>query len=99
MSALSRTEVGQTESVFQVEGVFDVRAAKRVVEYVEAVGRQKAVRVDLSKVTEFHDFGVALLAQALKQTRLVRVRVVGLRTHQLRVMRYFGLDVGHLPRA
>ncbi len=87
---------GRSHSVFRAEGVFDVRAARRVAEYVEAVAGRGHVRIDLTKVTEFDDFGIAVLAQAVKHLRLVNVRVVGLRTHQFRLLKYFGVDAAVL---
>jgi hypothetical protein len=47
--------------------------------------------VDLTRVREFHDFGVTVLAQAL-QRRRGKVSVRGLRQHHLRLLRYLGID-------
>ena len=49
------------------------------------------VRIDLTRVREFHDFGVALLAQAIS-TRRAPTAVLGLREHHLRLLRYLGID-------
>lgn len=78
--------------MFQVEGIFDVRSARRVSEYIEGAAARGRVRVDLTKVTQFDDFGIAVLAQTLKHARLLQVSVVGLRMHQLRLLRYFGIE-------
>ncbi len=91
---MSKNEAERSESVLQVEGVFDIRAAKRVVEYLGSPGLRGRVHVDLTKVTEFHDFGIGILAQALSQMRPIRVRLAGLRTHQVRMLKYFGFDAG-----
>jgi hypothetical protein len=56
------------------------------------------LRVDLTKVREFHDFAVAVLAQALTRCR-AQVTLLGLRQHQIRVLRYFGVDTAPLERA
>ncbi len=96
---MSNGEAERRQSVLQMQGLFDVRAAQRVVEYLEGTRGQGPVRVDLTKITEFRDSGVAVLAQALKQMTWVRARLVGLRTHQVRMLKYFGLEASHLPQA
>lgn len=78
----------------QLVGTFDVRAAREVAGRLEEAAAGDRVEIDLSHVVEFQDFGIAVLAQALKQARRVDVRLTGLRQHQLKVMRYFGLDAG-----
>jgi len=84
------TECGQV--LIQAEGTFDVPAAERVArQLMEAAGLQ--VRIDLTQVRDFHDFGVAVLARALATRRQVDVR--GLRTHQIRLLRYLGIEAVH----
>jgi hypothetical protein len=56
------------------------------------------VVVDVTRVREFHDFGVAALGRALTRCR-ADVKVRGLRQHQVRVLRYFGVDAEPLERA
>lgn len=78
--------------VIRMDGVFDVPAAKKVAKAV-ADGAGREVAIDLTQVREFHDFGVAMLAQALAQsTRRVAVR--GLRQHHVRLLRYLGVETG-----
>ena len=48
------------------------------------------VYVDLSRVREFHDRAVAMLADVLAVAR-ARVSVRGLRQHQYRMLRYLGV--------
>jgi NCAIR mutase (PurE)-related protein len=80
--------------VIQADGTFDVPAAERVArELLEADGLE--VRVDLTRVRDFHDFGVAVLARALAARREVSVR--GLRTHQIRLLRYLGIEPAAEP--
>jgi anti-anti-sigma regulatory factor len=74
----------------RMEGVFDVAAAQTVVRAIERASADRDVRVDLTHVREFHDFAVAVLAQALARRR-ERVAVRGLRQHQLRLLNYLGL--------
>lgn len=75
--------------VIQADGTFDVPAAERVARAIQDADGL-AVRVDLTRVREFHDLGVAALAKALASRRRVEVR--GLRTHQIRLLRYLGID-------
>ena len=80
--------------VILADGTFDVPAAERVArELQHADGLE--VRVDLTQVREFHDFGVAVLARALASRRQVSVR--GLRTHQIRLLKYLGIDTMSEP--
>jgi hypothetical protein len=74
-----------------MEGVFDAAAAQRLATALERAGGEE-VRVDLTHVREFHDFGIAMLARALSGRH--RVALSGLRQHQLRLLRYFGIDAG-----
>jgi len=74
----------------RMEGVFDVTAAQTVVRALDRSPMETDVRIDLTHVREFHDFAVAVLAQALAKRR-DRVAVRGLRQHQLRLLNYLGL--------
>ncbi|HEX9053016.1 MAG TPA: STAS domain-containing protein [Anaeromyxobacter sp.] len=75
--------------VIRLEGVFDAEAAQRLSAAIETA-RGEDITVDLTDVREFHDFGIAMLARALSGPH--RVAVSGLRHHQLRLLRYFGID-------
>ncbi len=80
------------ETVIRLERAFDLPAA-RLVEYtLKRTGPGDRVRVDFGRVQQFHDFAVAVLAQALIKHRDVVVKVEGLRMHQVRLLRYFGVD-------
>ncbi len=80
------------ELVVRLDGVFDVPAARRVERLLERARPGDSVRLDLTHVREFHDFGIAVLAQALKHGNAVRLALQGLRQHQARLLRYFGVD-------
>lgn len=81
----------ETESVeIRMEGVFDVSAAQVVVRALDKAPLERIIRIDLTHVREFHDFAVAVLAQALAKRRQ-NVSVCGLRQHQLRLLNYLGL--------
>jgi anti-anti-sigma regulatory factor len=80
--------------VIQANGTFDVPAAERVARELQQAAEVE-VRIDLTQVRDFHDFGVAVLARALASRRQVDVR--GLRTHQIRLLRYLGIDAVSEP--
>ena len=81
----------ELESVeIRMDGVFDVAAAQSVVRALELAPSEQGVRIDLTQVREFHDFAVAVLANALAK-RAEHVSIRGLRQHQLRLLTYLGL--------
>ena len=93
---MPRSGARRGELLIEVDGVFDVPAAKRVGSLLERARPGDAIRIETSRVSHFQDFGLALLAQALKETRAARVAIRGLREHQLRILRYFGIDPSRL---
>jgi hypothetical protein len=86
------------DPMIRLEGVFDGLAARRLEALLVEAEADAEVHVDLTQVREFHDFGIAVLGQALTRSR-AHVTVRGLRQHQLRVLRYFGVDAGPLESA
>jgi anti-anti-sigma regulatory factor len=86
------TEDGRT--VIRVSGIFDSESA---CELSARLAREpdEDVVLDFSLVREFADLGVAALARGLADHRR-GLSLRGLRQHQLRVMRYFGVDVDAL---
>ena len=84
-------EAQRGRTVIRLEGVFDVPAARRLASTLADAGYAD-VRIDMTRVREFHDFGVALLARALAGRP--EVTVAGLRQHHLRLLRYLGIDAG-----
>jgi anti-anti-sigma regulatory factor len=87
-----------TESIISLEGVFDGVAARHLEERLLRAMPGDRILVDVTQVREFHDFGVAVLGRALTLCR-AEVKLRGLRQHQVRVLRYFGVDTGPLERA
>jgi anti-anti-sigma regulatory factor len=79
------------ESTIRLEGVFDGIAARRLEALLARAAPQVRFEIDLTQVREFHDFGVAVLANALTRTR-AHVVLSGLRRHQVRLLRYFGVE-------
>jgi hypothetical protein len=89
-------EASRAGLTIRIEGVFDVPAARRVRELLDAAPETDTVSVDLSHVREFLDPGVAVLAEALSGPAASRVAVRGLRQHQIRMLRYLGVALGAL---
>ena len=88
---MASTGAGERQPmIIEANGTFDVPAAERVVRQLLEADPDREVRVDLTQVRDFHDMGVAVLARALGGRRHVAVR--GLRTHQLRLLRYLGIE-------
>jgi hypothetical protein len=54
--------------------------------------------LDFSRTTDFVDYGIAVLATTLQQLENKSVRLRGLRQHQLRMFKYFGVDPAELNR-
>jgi ABC-type transporter Mla MlaB component len=84
--------VAEARTVIRMEGVFDVPAAKKLAVELDEM-RFADVRIDLTRVREFHDFGVALLAHCIAG-RHAPTTVIGLQEHHLRLLRYLGIDCG-----
>ena len=84
--------------LIHLSGTFDGVAARRLEALLVGAQPGTRLRVDLTKVREFHDFGIAVLAQALARSP-ARVTLLGLRHHQIRVLRYFGVDTAPLEHA
>jgi ABC-type transporter Mla MlaB component len=73
-----------------VAGPFDLPAAQRIARALADASQETLVHIDLTRVSHFDDSGVALLGRALACHRNAEVR--GLRRHQVRLLRYLGLE-------
>jgi hypothetical protein len=80
----------------RLEGTFDAPAVGRVRQVIESAEPRDHVRVDLTRIREFQDFGVAALADLLAKWPHVDVEVLGLRQHHVRLLRYLGAPAGVL---
>jgi ABC-type transporter Mla MlaB component len=79
----------------ELDGVFDMPAAQRVAEALSLVRPGGALHLDLRRVREIHDAGLAVLARSIESARdRVAVDVTGLRLHQLQLLRYLGVELG-----
>jgi ABC-type transporter Mla MlaB component len=76
--------------VIRMDGAFDIDSVQVIQSRIEGLPRDAEVYVDLSRVREFHDRAVAMLADVLAVAR-ARVSVRGLRQHQYRMLRYLGV--------
>jgi anti-anti-sigma regulatory factor len=81
---------GSNSLLIQPEGTFDAAAAREVAAALDRFEPTSRVRVDLTRVRDFQDLGVAVLARALQGHH--QVEVSGLRLHQLRLLKYYGVD-------
>lgn len=78
----------------ELDGVFDRTAALQLADALAWVKPGGEVEVDLTRVREFHDAGLAVLAQTIRRAGSeVRFQVKGLRTRQHRMLRYLGVDL------
>ena len=88
------------ELTFHVEGVLNGVTATELRNKVEAEacdpgsGQAPHIVIDFSRVRESYDFGISVLAHWLGQRGNARpkVHLRGLRTHQMRMFHYFGID-------
>ena len=90
-----QTETEGARTVIRVAGVFDRASAFELRDRLEREVARDLV-LDFSLVREFADLGVATLAHGLAGGADRRLHLRGLRQHQLRIFRYFGLDVDAL---
>jgi len=80
------------ELLLDFDGVFDLVAARRIQEALSRVRAGGVLAIDLSRVVEFEDLGVAALAGTIRQSGpAVHVVLRGLRQHQLSLLRYMGV--------
>jgi STAS domain len=84
-------ELEDGRTVIRVSGDFDSQSACELSDRLAREATDDVV-LDFSLVREFADLGVAALARGLADNpRGLSLR--GLRQHQLRIFRYFGVDV------
>jgi len=76
--------------VIRMDGAFDIESVQVIQSRIADLSGETEVYVDLSRVRDFHDRAVAMLADVLAAAR-ARVSVRGLRQHQYRMLRYLGV--------
>ena len=83
--------------VIRVLGAFDVMAARDVAKQVERAPAGAGVCIDLALARTIDDRGVVALSEAVRGRAVsAPVRLLGLRQHHVRVLRYHGADVAQL---
>jgi anti-anti-sigma regulatory factor len=82
-------EVDGSTALFRISGKFDGACAWDLAVSLEREALSE-VMVDFSRVTEFVDSGVAILASAISASPK-HIRLQGLRRHQERLFQYFGV--------
>ena len=76
---------------YRVTGKFDGACAFNLAHRIESEPLGEMI-LDFSQCAEFVDYGIAVLASALLSIPGKRVHLEGLRQHQLRLFKYFGVD-------
>src|SRR3954451_14956644 len=84
-------EVMGTVATWRTSGRFEASCAWELAGRLQEEALPELV-VDFSQVNDFVDYGVAVLSSALLSLPDKRVHLQGLRQHQLRVFKYFGID-------
>lgn len=87
---MRQAAMASDEVQLSVAGQFDLAAALRVARALTDAPEEMMVRIDLTSVSQFDDSGLALLGRALSGHRRAEVR--GLRQHQVRLLRYLGVE-------
>lgn len=91
MPACSVTrEVAGTTSRYRIDGRFEGACAWDLAGRLDREELPEVI-LDFAQVNDFVDYGVAILAGALLSLKAKRVHLTGLRQHQLRLFRYFGV--------
>ncbi len=73
-------------------GTFDAAEGWRLHDTLSKIEPGSQVTLDFRQVHDFHDFAIALLAQDIC-SREGHIAALGLCQHQLRMLRYFGVDI------
>ncbi len=84
-------ETAEDWALIRLEGTFDAAEGWRLHDVLSKLARGTRVALDFTQVRTFHDFAIALLAQDLSALA-GRVDARGLCHHQLRILKYFGVD-------
>lgn len=88
-------EVIGTTARYSIAGRFEAACAWELAGRVEKEPLFE-LTLDFSRCSEFVDHGIAVLSNALLAVPGKRVHLQGLRQHQLRLFKYFGVDADEL---
>ena len=92
--SVEREVIGSTAQ-YRVMGKFEGACAWDLAGRIEKEPLGE-LALDFSQCGEFVDYGVAVLASALLEAHGKVVHLKGLRQHQLRLFKYFGVDPDQL---
>jgi len=92
--SLEREVVGST-AFYRISGRFEGACAWDLSKRLEKEPLGELV-LDFSQVSDFVDYGIAVMANALLALRHKTVHLMGVRQHQLRLFKYFGVDPDQL---
>lgn len=84
------------ELLLRVDGTFDAAVAWELRGRIGGCAAGERVVLDFTRVREFADLGIAVVANGLAGVERPAVQMRGLRDHQHRLFRYFGVDVDAL---
>lgn len=87
---IQREIIGSTAR-YNVAGRFEGACAWDLAHRIEREALAE-LTLDFSQCGEFVDYGIAVLANVLLATPHKRVHFEGLRQHQVRLFKYFGVD-------
>jgi hypothetical protein len=88
--SVEREAIGAV-ATWRVSGRFDGSAAWELARKLLSEPLAELI-IDFSRASDFVDYGVAVLSNAILALEHKRVRLDGLRMHQARLFRYFGVD-------
>lgn len=91
-------EVNGSTAVYRVRGKFESSCAWDLSRRI-AQEPLRDVSVDFAQVNDFVDYGIAVLSSCLIESPHKRVRLLGLRQHQARLFKYFGVEPEQLSES
>ncbi len=90
--------VDATASTLRLEGDLDGLAARRLETLLVGLPAGARIRIDLTGIGRFYDFGVAVLASALERCRAA-VELLGLQARRVRELASLGVNTAPMERA
>ncbi|HSD20131.1 MAG TPA: STAS domain-containing protein [Anaeromyxobacter sp.] len=84
--------------VLRLLGTFDADAARELLGHIHRESERDFV-IDVSLVRGFDEVGVATLARLVGSSEHRRIALRGLSTHQLRILRYLGVELSEVGAA
>jgi anti-anti-sigma regulatory factor len=79
-------------SCIELQGAFDARAVREVLELLQHQASVGQVLLDFGKVSTFQDFALDLLVQGVSRMPELHVRTRGIPGHPARVLQYLNID-------